>query len=397
MTTRAASSFSLEPDSIDAGRLTGQALCAELQGEAPKLVLVYATTNHDQEPLLEGLREAVGPDATIVGCSAQGVVGNAQLTEEGLAVAAMAFGGSSIRTAAAVEREFQVESQAKGKSLAASVKQQLGGEPVVAVLLYDPLCAADVEALIAGIRSELSCPVVGGGAGQPWGPPVQTYQYWNSEVISHGVVLIGIAGPFEAEIGICHGTSPTGIAMTITKASGNQILEIDGRRALDVLLESIGYSPPEDGTIHQSYLASWAIGIQRQTSSGEPATVIRGAFGFDNANGSIIVQAAIPEGSRVMFHHRKQENVLGGTERLAAELAGRLEGRSPWAVLGFECAARTFPFLGEANTIKEHHQLRGAVAPNAPWLGMMAWGEVGPSSGITAFHNYTYPVVVLTS
>jgi len=397
MTMNAASVFCLEPDSIDAGRLTGEGLLARMDGEKPKLVVVYATMNHDQGPLLESLRASVGPDATIVGCTSQGVVSNAELTEEGLAVAAMAFGGSSLKTAAALERQFQVNSEEKGRALATRLVEQLGSEPVVAIVLYDPLCGADVEALIAGVRSKLSCPIIGGGAGQPWGPPVKTYQFWGEEVLSNGVVLFGIAGALQAEVGICHGTSPTGISMTVTKASGSHILEIDGRRALDVLFESIGYSPPEDGVIPQEYLASWAIGIRRPGQNDREATVIRGAFGFDTAAGSIIVQAAIPEGTRVMFHHRKLENVLGGTETLASELAGRIANRSPWAVLGFECAARTFPFLGEQNTLKEHKLLREAVAPNAPWLGMMAWGEIGPSEGVTAFHNYTYPLVVLTT
>src|SRR3954449_7075084 len=107
MTMNAASFYCLEPDSIDAGRLTGEGLLARMDGEKPKLIVVYATMNHDQGPLLESLRASVGPDATIVGCTSQGVVSNAELTEEGLAVAAMAFGGSSLKTAAALERQFQ--------------------------------------------------------------------------------------------------------------------------------------------------------------------------------------------------------------------------------------------------------------------------------------------------
>jgi hypothetical protein len=78
---------------------------------------------------------------------------------------------------------------------------------------------------------------------------------------------------------------------------------------------------------------------------------------------------------------------------MANELRQRLNGRVPWAVLGFECAARTYPFLGPANTRHEHLSLRRAIAPDAPWLGMMAWGEIGPCVGQTAFHNYTYPLV----
>jgi hypothetical protein len=81
---------------------------------------------------------------------------------------------------------------------------------------------------------------------------------------------------------------------------------------------------------------------------------------------------------------------------MARDLAARLVGRRPWAVLGFECAARTFPFLGQTNTHQEHEHLRAAVAPETPWLGMMAWGEIGPCAGRPAFHNYSYPLLVLT-
>ena len=112
--------------------------------------------------------------------------------------------------------------------------------------------------------------------------------------------------------------------------------------------------------------------------------------------GAIVFQAAIPEGTKVMIHHRTVENMLSGTAVMARDLAKRLTGRKPWAVLGFECGARTYPFLGEANTHKEHADLRSTVAPTTPWLGMMAWGEIGPCGGQPAFHNYTYPLVVLT-
>ena len=88
--------------------------------------------------------------------------------------------------------------------------------------------------------------------------------------------------------------------------------------------------------------------------------------------------------------------MTAGSVTADQELAGRLRGRRPWAVLGFECGARTYPFLGPANTTAEHQALRAAVAPQAPWLGMMAWGEIAPLGGEPAFHNYTFPILVLT-
>jgi hypothetical protein len=404
MSLHASTSFSQEPDSEEAGRAVASAIRRELGAEPLRAALVYSTVNHDLGELFSSIRAELGPDVPVVGCSAQGVVSNDDLTEEGYAVAVMGFGGSALTAATSVARDIEVESYEKGKRLANDLKTQLGRDPRLIVLSYDPLCGADVEALLRGAQTELKCPIIGGAAGQPWGPPVRTYQCMGEEVFSKGAIALALAGPFDVELGLCHGTVPTGLTITVTKTDGNRILEIDGRRAHDVWCEQTGLDPKDGAVVHQDWAASWAIGLERRYrvrgpngSTEQVAHMIRGAFGVDVEQGSIILQAAVPEGSKVMFHHRETSQVLSGTKAMGRDLAGRLEGRAPWAVLGFECAARTFPFLGPANTLEQHLGLRKTVAPNIPWLGMMAWGEVAPLGGEPAFHNYTYPLAVLTS
>jgi len=394
MTKIARSIFSDEPESLDAGREAAEALLGQFGSEKPKVALLYATMNHEQPAVLEGIRSVLGGDVPLLGCSVQGVVSNQHLTEDGFAIGLMGLGGSDVDCAVAMEREVQDGSTEKGRQLARALKLQLGREPKAIVLIYDPLCGADVESILEGVRTETDCAIVGGAAGQPWGHPRETFQYWNTEVYSHGLLGLALAGPFAVEIGFCHGTAPSGIVSVITKAAGNQVLELDGRPAGDVWRETTGCR--KEDLLHQSHFATWALAVERMDPTGQVERLIRGAFGIDPETGAITLQAAVPEGTRVMLQHRTIEEVLGGTEVMARDLAARLAGREPWAVLGFECAARTFPFLGEANTHKEHEQLRAAVAPQAPWLGMMAWGEVGPCAGRPAFHNYSYPLLVLT-
>jgi hypothetical protein len=390
----ARSVFSEEPDSLDAGRGAGEALLAQLGAEKPKVALVYATMNHDQPVVLDELRGVLGEDVPILGCSVQGVVSNDVLTEDGFALAVMGFGGSALRCAVAAEREIQISPRQKGQLLGQALKRELGGAPGVVVLHYDPLCGADIGELLEGIRLEVRCPLVGGAAGQPFGTPRGTFQYLHREVFSHGVVGLALAGPFNVDIGISHGTVPMGLSSTVTKAANNQILEMDGRPAGDVWRETTGCR--SEDMFHQGYFATWALGVEVDYPGAQGERVIRGAFGFDPATNGIILQAAVPEGTRVMLQHRSIDHILEGTETMARALAARLAGRQPWAVLGFECAARTYPFMGEANTRKEHEKLRSTVAPNAPWIGMMAWGEIGPCGDRSPFHNYTYPLLVLT-
>lgn len=390
----ARSIFSEELESFDAGQQAAKELLTRFSGEKPKVAVVYATMNHDQPAVLQGVRDALGPSVQLLGCSVQGVVSNQDLTEDGLALGIMGFGGADVNCAAAFERDIHDDSKPKGRRLAQALKRELGGEPKIILLFYDPLSGIDVEAMLEGMRLEVDCPLVGGAAGQPWGPPRQTFQYWGEEVFSHGVVALALSGSFACEIGICHGTAPTGITSVVTKAVGNQVFEIDGRPAADVWRETTGCQ--QEDLVHQSHFAAWAVGVEVKGTNNRVERVIRGAFGFDLETGAMILQAAVPEGTKVMLHHRTIDKVLDGTKNMAEELRSRLHGREPWAVMGFECAARTFPFLGPSNTRKEHEELRGAIAPNTPWLGMMAWGEIGPCAGRPAFHNYTYPLVVFT-
>jgi len=398
MKTFAATHYSLEPDSGEAARIAARNLKAQF-GETPlKSVLVYATMNHDHGVMLEALRAELPDDVIVLGSSGQGVVSGDQLTEEGMVLGVMGFGGEALRCSTGMEREVHINSADKGASLGRSLKRQLGGEPKIVILFYDPLSHVDVESVIAGVRTELSCPLIGAGSGQPWGRPLETAQFWNSEVFNQGLVALALSGPFSTEIGLCHGTAPTGISSVVTKAAGNHVLEINGRPAVEIWRETTGCQ--ESDLLHQSHFASWAVGVERTAKVEGPSgveektsRVIRGAFGFDMTTGAMILQAAIPEGTKIMLHHRTVDEVLNGTTAMANELRERLNGRRPWAVLGFECAARTYPFLGPTNTRNEHLALRHAIAPDAPWLGMMAWGEIGPCVGQTAFHNYTYPLV----
>jgi hypothetical protein len=311
----------------------------------------------------------------------------------------MALGGSAVKTATALEREIAVGTREKGAGMAKRMLSDLGEAPKLVVLLYDPLCGADVHELLGGLREHLSCPIVGGGASQPWGPMVKTYQYFGKEVLSQGAVALALTGPFVAELGVCHGTSPTGVVMTLTRTEGNRLLEIDGRPALDVWREATGYSEGE--TIDQDHVAAWAIGVERsvQSPAGREQSLymIRAAFGFDQNEKSVTVQAAIPSDTKIMFHHRTTSAVLEGTKAMAKDLAARLSDRKVWAVLGFECGARTSPFLGSKATVDENVALQGLVAPEAPWLGLLAWGEIAPVGHEPAFHNYTYPLVVLAA
>jgi hypothetical protein len=298
-----------------------------------------------------------------------------------------------------LEREVQTASLEKGRSVARNLKREVGGEPEVALLLYDPLCGLDVEVFLKGIRQELSCPLVGGGASQPWGPRIGTTQFWGTEVFSHGAILLGLSGPFQVDMGNTHGCLPVGWSTTITRSEGNKILEIGGRPAVELMKEITGADPRE---IFDEHVSAFCIGEDCDLSglrcpgrAEDGAVVIRSVFGVDKESGAVLLQAAIPAGTRVTFYRQSADLLMARPEAVAAELASRFVGHQPWAVLGFQCGASTFHFLGPRDTLRQHGRLRAILGERIPWLGMMAWGEVCSPVGTAYLHQCTYPIAVL--
>ena len=116
---------------------------------------------------------------------------------------------------------------------------------------------------------------------------------------------------------------------------------------------------------------------------------------LDVERGGIVLQAGIEPGTKVMLYHRSTAEVLEGTRRVARDLVQRLAGKRVRAVLAFECGARTAPFLGEEATLAENLELQHTLAPDAEYAGVVVWGELFPVGGRPAFHNYTYPLLVI--
>lgn len=385
------STFTEQRSSLEAGKATAAHLKNEL-GCPPKIVFVYLTVKHNARAFLSGIREVLGEDVRIAGCCTQGVMANGVLREEGYAASLMALGGESLHAATARALEIQTDTARKGTELGRELLDSLGGRtPKVAIVQYDPLSGVDAAVLLRALYEVLQCPIMGGAASHPSAVPVSTtQQYFGGEVTEKSAVVSALVGEFTAEFETCMGCSPVGVEMIVTKARDNMVLELDGRRALDVWQELTSSTPgaalrPED-------TAALAIGVKSPGGS----HMIRAAFLLDHEAGGFVLQAAIPTGERVMLFHRTVEDVLDGAHRLGATMREKLHGKTPRAAFGFECAARTLPFLGADRSLQENVDLQRDIATEIPWVGFTAWGEVCPlADGSPAFHNYTYPLLIL--
>jgi len=179
-------------------------------------------------------------------------------------------------------------------------------------------------------------------------------------------VLIG--GALEIASGLTQGCAPIGPMRPVTRSEGNVVIEIDGRPALEVLMEDGGAEIANDlrrigGRI---FLAKAVAG------GGERDYLVRNLLAIDPQHGWVAVGDMIDDGDRVAFARRDHETAAGDIREMLADLAQRA-GKPPRAALYHSCAARGphmfEPELREIDLIRE-------TFPDVPVIGVFGNGEI---------------------
>lgn len=357
----------------------------------PIVIIVYMTVLYDPNVVLAAIREEV-PGVPIVGASTQGIsrMGAVAETDRVLGISVIC---SDVATATvAFARKLSADAFEAGRSLAEQLGDpaELGEIPLL--VWFDPLTGANAQGLIDGLAASGYARLLGGAAGQPWGPFDKTYQYINGEAMNDGVVALKLQGLAGAVWETSHGVEPLGLDVTVTEAAGNVIQKLDGKPALDVWSEQLLGT----FTFHVDDW-TWVLGVRVPDADPDDpeGLVSRGVFGINKDTKEITLLAPIALGSTVHICHRTVEAVFDRAIEMGKRLKRRLEGRSPLLVLSFECGGRPRPFLGDEKTLEENCRIQELVGTDIPWLGMFPWGEIAPRGGSSHFSNFQFPLLVL--
>ena len=92
---------------------------------------------------------------------------------------------------------------------------------------------------------------------------------------------------------------------------------------------------------------------------------------------------------------RGDDKVYEGAVAMAKRLRESMKGREAVLALSFECGARP-PFLGTERAAQEISAVQEIIGKDMLWIGNYAWGEIAPIGSTTHFHNFTFPLCILT-
>ncbi len=396
MTLKAGVGVSHARDPERAGREAATEAMRKANSSRPDFTFVFATAGHDQQAVLSAVRAATDNSA-LCGCSSEGVISTGVADEGNYSVAVMAVESPDVRFRPFTATGLKADSEGAGRRLAEQIRPHLTSDAQALFVFPDGL-TCNWDRLHAGLHDGLAgtgkfLPMFGGFSGDAM-EFRKTHQYFNDQVASDSISVALMSGPVKLSSAINSGCVAIGRAHTITKAEGNQILEIDGRRATDVLREYVSHEDFDNWTrsaILVLTVAFKATGVVKQELDD---FVIRYIPAKDDAKGSFTLPTEIPTGTQMWLTHRDGKMVTSGVERVARQLSSDLAGEKPKIVFQFDCAGRGKWILSEDEKLDAVKKLQHSLGEDVPWLGFYTFGEIGPVGESNHFHNYT--VVILT-
>jgi small ligand-binding sensory domain FIST len=324
--------------------------------------------------MVEAAVASLGTEA-IVGATAHGVMcGGREEEEQGVGV--LALGGIEAHP-------FLVpELRRNAGTAGAEIAHALGRPPDERdlVLLLPDAAGADLAALVAAVRTAVApAALVGAGAAQPLGAP--SVQWCGRELMAGALTGLVLRGDAPPRIGVTQSCRPVSELMTVTRAEGNWILELNGKPALDVYRE-VARGPLAADLRRAAAFVLAALPRDPKEPLRPGGYLVRHAVGFAEARRAFALPEAVARGGSLAFVLR---DASAAREDMKTML-GSLGDRPPAFGLYLDCCARGVALFGIPGL--EAAYLEGAFAPR-PLLGMLGSCEIGPVGGTAELLTYT--------
>jgi hypothetical protein len=405
MATKAGVGMSRHHNPNVAGREAAEQALQKASVERPDFVLMFASIGYDQHSLLRAVREATG-GAPLTGCSAEGTIDGDDADESNFSVLVTAISSEELRWHNGIAGSLvEDDTRAVGQRVAKDLLPHLSADTIGLFVFPDGrldfgYARDNLDNFFAGLEgnlpSERFFPMWGGGAGGEFANGKPPHQYCDGEVISGGVSYALLSGKAQPSWAISHTVIPIGGERKVTRSKGNVIHEIDDKPATEVLKEYLPDHALADDRDWIDYAVSLALCFRAPSYMKDEEFVVRGVPAVKMADGSIVVQTEVQEGTSIWFSSRDKEKLATGLDRMATQIKEQLGGERPNLVFQFECATRGKDMLREQEKLQFLRHFRRSIDPDAPWAGYYCAGEIGPVGKHNNHHLYTSVVLALS-
>jgi len=319
---------------------------------------------------------------TLVGCSAEGVIGGRREVERTAGLSLLVGRLPGVRV-----HPFYLTGERAWREVltdAAALRARIGyTDQTRAIIGFgDPFSSPMTQFLPALDAAAPNAPLVGGMASSAR-QPGENVLLRNDETHEHGFVGLCLSGEIQVQTVVSQGCRPIGKPLVITKSRDNLIEQLGGKPALVVLQEVVSeLSEAEREQLSSGLFVGRAIS-EYQESFGRGDFLVRNVMGVDEDSGAVAVAEYVKTGQTVQFHVR---DAATADEDLSLLLEAQKIGEAAAGGLLFSCNGRGTRMFPEAG-----HDITAAARgmPDTPIAGFFAAGELGPVGGRNFIHGHT--------
>lgn len=324
------------------------------------------------------------PTSELILCSSAGEIYENEVFDDTIALTALKFSSTRIKTCQVDITSFENSFQA-GCSLIEKLDQQ----DLKMVLIFSDGGKVNASELVKGMNTvkKEQVLIVGGLAGD--GAKFEkTLVGLNTIPVQGKIVAVGFYGQkLMVSHGSLGGWESFGLERIVTKAQSNVLYEIDGRNVLDLYKIYLGkYAEELPGSALLFPLSIKMDGLE------EP--IVRTILSIDETNQTMTFAGDVPEGSKVRFMKANFDRLIDAASGAALSCLA-INSFTPALALLISCVGRKL-ILG--SRIDEEVEAVGEVFGNQTILcGFYSYGEISPLMpfGDCILHNQTMTITCI--
>lgn len=347
--------------------------------------LCFFTAHHLQHA--EVVRETILRETgctSLGGCSSMGVIAQGEEVESGAALALMVGGAPTMEAHSVLLPE-----DGEGLEAFADLGQWMSGSSLL-IALPDTF-QVDINRIRNRMNVEIpGLPVYGAGATDN-GMVGISLQMGMEGVRNSSISALGLFGEFETAVGITQSCTALGSPHFITASKENVLIELDGRPALQTLIELGEKLELEDfQELVSEVMFGFPLDDENPQFSGETC-LVRSLGGLEQENHGLVISFPLKDQTSMAFMRRNPKQAEKDMKRMVEQLQSGLSG-PPDCGIYFDCAARGQSFYGRPGV---DAQLITDQFGEFPLIGMYGGFELATALGLPHIYSYTGVLVLL--
>jgi hypothetical protein len=341
--------------------------------------LIFCSGKHNPHEFLKGIQSVLG-DTPVLGGSSIGIITKDFIGYEGYEVGVTVFSSDTLSFKLFTQPNLNLDEKKAGELLGEQIINSATENDNGLLVFYDsckqqnPPRLNFATWLFEGLETKLPKHISCAGAGllADMELSTTTYQFFKNEVLSQNATAVLIGGKCSMNTTIVHGCKPASAYLTITKAEGPVIFEIDNRPALEVIDELLGNNHKLEWKDFSFFVT---LGVNRGEKFGvfnESDYANRLLLAVDISTKSLIMfEPDLKTGDEVQLMQRSVnlDYMHAGINNMKLKLVGK----KPVFSFYINCAGRAKPYAG--GEFEDAEEVQKNIG-NIPFMGFYCGVEV---------------------